>query len=635
MTFSDASLGMGRPIQRRDFLNGALMSGAAMMAPGGLARAAGDPGPYPPALTGMRGSGYPTAYSTGHALRDHVFAPKGLASETADSYDLIVVGGGISGLAAAWFYQQRHGGKARVLVIDNHDDFGGHAKRNEFGEGARMRLSNAGSFNIFADDHDSGAHVDLYRTLGIDIAALARDTVDPGFYHRLGMGQGVFFDRETFGRDVLLPDPAPWTDFGFLYAPNVPPDAQSRWARFMAEAPLSERARADLHRLYHATTDYLPGMGVEEKVRRLDTMSYADYLTGPVGCDPMVATYLRDRTFGGGRGLSSTTALSAHQRFGLPGFTGLGLPAAYDTDESGTSYHFPEGNATVARLLVGRLIPGVLKGRDAAAVMLERVDYARLDDPANATRIRLNATAFHVANGPGGVEVSYTLGGVDGLLRKTRAKQCVLACWNYVIPYICPDLPAPQREALAYNVKTPNLWVNVWLNNWRAFHRAGTCFMNAPGSYFASLILEQPVSIGGSAHSATPDDPTVMTMLRGYETPGLPIKDQFRLGRAELYATTFETFERETRSQLARALGPHGFDPARDIAGLTVNRWGHGYSYWYSALYDDFLKTGAPPPHLAARQPFGAIAIANTDSGGTDSTELAIDMAARAVAELG
>jgi spermidine dehydrogenase len=102
-----------------------------------------------------------------------------------------------------------------------------------------------------------------------------------------------------------------------------------------------------------------------------------------------------------------------------------------------------------------------------------------------------------------------------------------------------------------------------------------------------------------------------------------------------MYATTFETFERETRDQLARALGPAGFDPARDIAGLTVNRWGHGYSYWYSALYDDFLKTGAPPPHLLARRPAGAITIANTDSGGTDSTELAIDMAARAVAELG
>lgn len=629
MALNDRELGMDRPIARRDFLNGVLVAGAAGITP--AARAAATP-PYPPALTGMRGSGYPAAYATGHALRDHVFAPRGPAQETADTYDLIVVGGGISGLAAAWFYRQRHGDDARVLVLDNHDDFGGHAKRNEFGSGSRLRVSSAGSFNVFRDDHDSGAHVDLYAALGIDIPALARDSVDPGFYHRLGMGQSVFFDAPTFGRDVLLPDPAPWTDFTYLYAPTTPPDAEARWARFMADAPLSPQARADLHRLYHDTADYLPGLPVAEKVRRLDTMSYADFLTGPAGCDPQVVAYLRDRTFGSGRGLHSTTALSAHQRFGLPGFAGMGLPAAYDTDESGTSYHFPDGNATVARLLVSRLVPRALAPGDAGQIMLRRVDYARLDEPGSPTRIRLNATAAHVAQVPQGVEVSYMK---DGRWLKTRARHCVLACWNYLIPYICPGLPADQREALAYNVKTPNLWVNVWLNNWRAFHRAGTCLMNAPGSYYASLILEQPVTIGGYAHSATPDDPTVLSMLRGYETPGLPIKDQFRLGRAEMYATGFDTFERETRRQLALALGPYGFDPARDIAGLTVNRWGHGYSYWYSALYDDFLKTGAPPPHLLARRPFGPITIANTDSAGTDSTELAIDMAQRAVAELG
>lgn len=638
---SDRELGMGRRIARRDFLNGVLVTGAATLGPSDWA-GAGDPrpaiptrAPYPPALTGMRGSGYPGAYSTGHALRDGAFQPHSPPADTADGYDLIVVGGGISGLAAAWFYQKRHGFSKRVLVLDNHDDFGGHAKRNEFGSGKALRLSNAGSFNIFAADNDSGAHADLYAELGIDIPALARSTVDPGFYARLGMGQSVFLDRETFGRDLLLPDPAPWTDFTFLHAPTTPPDAQARWARFMAEAPFSDRARGDLYRLYHADTDYLPGMTLAEKVKRLERMSYADYLTGPVGCDAMVVTYLRDRTFGSGRGLSSTTALSAHQRFGLPGFAGLGLPTRYDTDETGTSYHFPEGNATVARLLVRRLVPGSLPGSSVADSMLARLDYARLDDPANATRIRLDSMAVHVVNEVGGVSVSYTQGGLRGRFLRTRAKQCVLACWNYVIPYICPELPEAQRAALAYNVKTPNLWVNVWLRDWHAFHRAGTCFMNAPGSYYASLILEQPVSIGGYAHSPSPEQPSVMTMLRGYETPGLPIKDQFRLGRAEMYATSFETFERNARDQLGRALGPAGFDPARDIEGLTVNRWGHGYTYWYSPLYDDFLKSGAPPPHLLARRPFGAVTIANTDSAGDDSTELAIDMAARAIDELG
>ncbi|ODU80929.1 MULTISPECIES: NAD(P)/FAD-dependent oxidoreductase [unclassified Novosphingobium] len=632
---SDRELGMDRAIQRRDFLNGMLVSGAAAMAPAGLAQAAHSASPYPPALTGMRGSGYPTANATGHALRDGQFWPHGNPSETADTYDLIVVGGGISGLAAAWFYQKQYNFSKKVLILDNHDDFGGHAKRNEFGAGKSLRISNAGTFNIYGGEHDTGAQADLFRDLGINVPELARDTVDTGFYARLGMGQSVFFDKETFGRDALLPDPAPWTDFTFLYSPTTPPDAEKRWDRFMRDAPLSDGAKKDLYRLYHVDTDYLPGLSTSEKIERLTYSSYADFLSGPAQCDPMVTTYLRDRTYGSGRGLSSTTALAAHERFGLPGFSGLALPARKGRHEGAQPYRFPEGNATVARLLVRRLIPGALPGQSVADSMLARVDYSRLDQAGNATRIRLNSTVVKVANEKGGVSVSYTSGGLNGKFLRTRARQCVLACWNYVIPYICPDLPAEQRAALAYNIKTPNLWVNVWMRDWQAWYRAGTCLMNAPGSYFASLLLEPPVSVGGYQHSPSPDQSAVMSMLRGYETPGLPIKDQFRLGRAEMYATTFEEFERNTRDQLGRALGAHGFDPARDIQGITVNRWGHGYSYWYSPLFDDFLKTGAPPPHLLARKPFGAITIANTDSAGNDTTELAISMAARAIGELG
>jgi len=635
---SDRELGMRCRIRRRDFLNGAASSAALLAAgsAGALAGSGADPQGYPPALTGMRGSGYPGAYSVGHALRDGTFwksAPQ--AAATADQYDLIVVGGGISGLAAAYFFQKRHGFGKKVLILDNHDDFGGHAKRNEFGVGGNLRLSNAGSFNIYAGADSTVFQQEIYRDLGIDVARLAQQTVDPQFYSRLGMGQGVFFDRETFGADRLLKDPAPWTDFTFLYAPNPPPDAEERWAAFMAQAPLPEPVKRDLYRLYHDHVDYLPALTPDQKVARLARMSYADYLVQIAGCDPLVCTYLRDRTYGSGRGLSSTTALSAHRRFGLPGFAGLNLPPA-PTPEGGVEYHFPEGNATVARLLVRKLIPQALPGRTLEDSMLTRARYDELDRRGNATRIRLNSTVVHAQNQgasgrDGSVDVSYMRG---GKLYTTRGRHCVLACWNYLIPHLCPEMPPEQKAALAYNVHTPNLWVNVWLRQWRPFQRAGVNFINAPGSYFASLILEQPVSVGGYRHSQSPDQPIVMTMLRGYETPGLHIKDQFRLGRAEMYATSFESFERNTREQLGRTLGSHGFDPALDIQGITVNRWGHGYAYWYSPLYDDFLTTGGEPPHLRARQPFGNIAIANTASAADDSTELAIDMAARALVEL-
>jgi spermidine dehydrogenase len=633
---------MDRPIRRRDFLNGLAVAGG-LLASGGAARAMqGIPGDvptggaYPPALTGMRGSGYPSAYATGHAMRDGTFwsgAPP--ARQSADRYDLIVVGAGISGLAAAYFFQKQHGFTKKVLILDNHDDFGGHAKRNEFRSGRDLRVSNAGSFNIYADRDSTKFQREIYGDLGIDVAALARKTVDPHFYARLGMGQGVFFDRETFGADRLLKDPAPWTDFTYLYAPNSPPDAEARWTAFMAEAPLGDAVKRDIYRLYHERKDYLPGLSSTEKQEKLRNMSYQAYLVDVVGCDPGVCTYLRDRTYGSGRGLSSTTALSAHERFGLPGFAGLDLPKPTGPDD-GVEYHFPDGNATIARLLVRKLVPNAMPGSTLADSILARVDYARLDAGSNATRIRLNSTVVHAVNRVGKdgrpeVAVSYMHG--NELITTTGAR-CVLACWNYLIPYLCPEMPSWQKEALAYQVHTPNLWVNVWLRRWRPFHDAGVNFINAPGSYFASLILEQPVSVGGYRHSQTPDDPVVMTMLRGYETPGLHIKEQFRLGRAEMYATSFETFERNTREQLGRTLGGHGFDPAADILGLTVNRWGHGYAYWYSPLYDDFLKDGGEPPHLRARQPFGGITIANTASGADDSTELAIDMAARAVNEL-
>lgn len=593
-------------------------------------------GYYPPELTGMRGSGYSRGYTAGHSLRDgHFFDTAPVPSAVDELYDLVIVGGGISGLSAAYFYQKQHGFTKKVLVLDNHDDFGGHAKRNEFKHGTDVRVSNGGAYDLAGGSRSSAAQKELFGDLGIDVIALAEQNIDRRFYSSRGMGQGVFFDKETFGEDRLLKDPAPWTDFKFAYEPLVPDNAEELWQRFLGEAPMPEHVRQDVYRLYHDKKDYLAGLSIAEKTTKLDRMSYQDYLLKVVGCDPMVCTYLRDRTFGSGRGMDATTALAAQSRFGLPGFEGLGLPKRQVTGKSAT-FHFPEGNATVARLLVRKLVPGSLPGSTLADSMTTRVNYATLDRAGNGTRIRLNSTVVNVLNvtdTPGGKGVRVTYQQDDHLL-SINARQCVLACWFHIIPYICPEMSEEQRVALNYNVHTPNLWVNVWLRNWTAFHKAGVTLVNAPKSYFASLILEVPVSVGDYKHSQRPEDPIVLSMLRGYGKPGLHIKDQFRLGRIEMYETSFETYERETRKQLGAMLGPYGFDPVKDILGITVNRWGHGYSYWYSPLYDEFMVNGGEPPHLRARQPFGQITIANTDSGGTDSTPLAVDMAHRAVAEL-
>jgi spermidine dehydrogenase len=659
----DKKLGMQASIKRLDNVDGVSFAGQSLRAAavlGEKARKAGaaycpysrpspgqtavvtgsspdSAGYYPPELTGMRGSGYPRGYVAGHTLRDgHFFDTAPEPTPVDDLYDLVIVGGGISGLSAAYFYQKKHGFRKKVLVLDNHDDFGGHAKRNEFTHGNDTRISNAGAYDLSGGSRSTEPQKEIFSDLGIDILSLAEQNIDRRFYSSRGMGQGVFFDSETFGEDKLLKDPAPWTDFKFSYEPLLPENSEELWQRFLQEAPMPEHVRKEVYRLYHEKKDYLAGLSLEEKTKKLDRMSYQDYVINVVGCDPMVCTYLRDRTFGSGRGLDATTALAALQRFGLPGLDGLGFPKRPAPAGKSATFHFPEGNATVARLLVRKLVPGSLPGTTPADSMSSRVKYETLDQATNSTRIRLNSTVVKVLNvtdvpGGKGVQVNYQQ---DDHLRTIKARQCVLACWFHIIPYLCPEMPEEQRVALNYNVHTPNLWVNVWLRNWTPFQKAGVNLINAPKSYFASLILELPVSMGDYKHSQHPEDPIALSMLRGYGRPGLHIKDQFRLGRIEMYETSFETYERETRKQLAAMFGPYGFDPEKDILGITVNRWGHGYSYWYSALYDDFLLNGGEPPHLRARMPFGQITIANTDSGGTDSTNLAIDMAYRAVTEL-
>jgi spermidine dehydrogenase len=235
-------LGLDRTITRRDFLNGVAVTSAAAFACPHLAWASPTAtSDYPPALTGMRGSGYPRAYTTGHSLRDGKFWPQAPAAvDTQETYDLIVVGGGISGLAAAYLYRKRHGREKKVLVLDNHDDFGGHAKRNEFSFSDRLRLSNAGTFDLAAGR--TPVQREVLADLDIDIPALTEKNVNTRFYSSLGMGQGVFFDKQTFGVDKLTKSPLPWTDFTYMYAPNPPANAEELWREFLAEAPLSEKA---------------------------------------------------------------------------------------------------------------------------------------------------------------------------------------------------------------------------------------------------------------------------------------------------------------------------------------------------------------------------------------------------------
>ena len=218
-----------------------------------------------------------------------------------------------------------------------------------------------------------------------------------------------------------------------------------------------------------------------------------------------------------------------------------------------------------------------------------------------------------------------------GKIHRIAARHAVLACFNMVIPYIMPELPEDQREALAQNVKTPLVYTNVLVQDWKPWVKLGVHEISAPMSFHSRLKLDYPVSLGGYRHPRDPSEPMCLHLVHVPNDPGSDSRSQFRAGRAQLLAMTFEDIEARIRDELDRMLGPGGFSSARDIAAITVNRWSHGYAYTPNTLFDgdDFEAT-----MKAARAPAGRVTIANSDSHWDAYAHIAIDAAARAVVEV-
>ena len=641
MSWTDKELGMGCPITRRDFMNGAAMAIAAAITPSPLfAETATEPqnapGYDPPALHGMRGS-HKGAFEVAHSLRDGTFwANAGQPEPTGETYDLIVVGGGISGLSSARFFHQAAGKGARVLILENHDDFGGHAKRNEFQIDKTFMLGYGGTYSIESPAPYSPVAKGVIRDLGIDVSSYDKHN-DEKLYPSLGLKPKIFFDKETFGADRLAANPS---------SPRKRHRSDNTWQEFAQQAPLSEKAMSDLQRLYALNEDLLPGLTSDEKKAKLARMSYTDYLLKLVKVDPSVVAMLQaypQPLYGAG-----IDAVSAQDAWGLklPGFNGLklapgpgpgmGRDSIFNEAAEEYFFHFPDGNSSIARLLVRSLIPEAVPGNSASDIVTSQVRYDRLDQSGSPTRIRLNSTVVKVQHEgdpatANEVVVSYVQ---KGRMYTVRAAHCILACWHPVIPYLAPELPKAQIAALRSAEKVPIVYTNVAIRNWQSFVRLQTSGIYAPGSYFTEANLDHRVSIGNYHCTTNPNQPIVVTMGRYPCSPGLPARSQHRAGRADLYATSFDTFERKIREQLLRSLGSGGFDPARDIAAITVNRWPHGYAYQYNSLWDPFWLEGGPLPCVEARKPFGRLAIANADADAYAYTDCAINQAYRAVNDL-
>jgi spermidine dehydrogenase len=636
MKSKDRKLGMDRRVSRRDILHGFGAVAAASFVPGQAfadkVLAMEKAGVYPPAFTGMRGN-HPGSFNVAHAAAAGG-SPDWEQASDADNvfYDLVVVGAGISGLAAAHFYRKSHP-DARILILDNHDDFGGHAKRNEFTVDGKTLIGYGGSQTLEEPSDYNRPTKTLLHDLGVDLSKFD-SAYDQDFYQRHGLGAGVFFDKKNWGTDKLV-----HYDLGHLgnYLPvtsNKVPAAEA-----VEQMPMSDAARAEMLYLLTTTKDHLADIPRDERRDYLYTITYRDLLSKHLGItEPEVFAAMQNLSSDAGVGIDKATAGTSLFYMSLPGRNAVGIPE--DDYYEPYIHHFPDGNASIARLLVRSMIPAVAPGSTMEDIVTAHFDYDKLDLDDAAVRLRLNSTVVHVENDgepktAKQVNVAYVQ---NGSTARVRARHCVLACYNAMIPSIWPELPEPQREALSGQIKTPMFYTTVALHNWHAWKKLGIGAVVAPGGYHVNAMLDFPVSLGDYRFADDPADPITVHMERFWHksNSGLSQRDQHRQGRLEMLATSFETIERNVRQQLADTLAAGGFDPARDIAGITVNRWAHGYSYGYNGTDESYYDSWNDEryPHVKARKPRGRVAIANSDAGASAIISSAVSQAYRAVNEL-
>ena len=615
-----------------------MVAGASLLPFDGSSQAAMaelEPSYYPPALTGLRGS-HPGSNEHAHSRAWAQRTDWGSTTDLNETYDLIVVGGGLSGLSAAYFYQQEHGRDKKVLILDNHDDFGGHAKRNEHTIGGVMLLGEGGSESFESPHEFSETVLNLLEDLGVDMD-LFQTAYDVDFFKRHNLGAVTYFNKRTFGQDKVVQHP--FCDYPGFVEGLLRPTLSYQEA--VQQTPLSEQGKEQLLRVLEGGQHVL-NLPKEELRDYIQTHSYFDYLKNTLGVDdPGVLRMARHTSIDYGQGGTDVMTIGEALETGPLGLDPLtswkdameeGTYQEY-VNKDGETYavrypfieHYPDGNATIARMLVKKMIPDVGPGENPEEIVLSKFDYAELDKSGNRVRLRLNSTVVNVQHGGDPSSSSEVLVNYihDNKSYQAKAKGVVMACYNMMIPHIVPDLPKEQDAALRRLSKVPFQYTTVAVKNWRAMKEMGIGMAMCPGNMHQVAAMDFPVSMGGYEFTKTPDDPCILHMRSAPlgDTVGAPRVEQFRDARYRMLGLTFSDYEEEIREHLGGMLPQVLFDFDRDVESISINRWAHGYSHGN--------------PGIIGRQPFGRITIAHSDAVGSSLLQTAVEQAWRAVKELG
>ncbi len=622
---TDKALGMDRDITRRDFLNASLLaSGAALLNPMSpaqlLARPAGQVATNDD-WTGYGGigdyansNGNTTAVlEAGHRIRDGVFDSFPAESiDTGETYDCVVVGGGISGLAAALIFQRKAGTGKTCLVIDNHPIFGGEAKRNEFLVDGRRLFGHQGSA-LFWPPFPHSYIARVYDSIGLKTPRLEYQKWK-GSEPEIALEKTPYLGSAPYG-----------LYFGSKFGKPEGMWLSDPWGKKLEGAPISAKTREEWLRTQDASNAKKPEYRGDAISRRLDTMTLEGHLMEKYSVSrETVRTLLADE--GGGFGLGPDA---------LSGYTGYAFDELGPIPEDRTQM-FPDGNSGIARLVVKTLIPEAIAGANSLEdICRKNVNFAVLDRAEAPVRIRLDSTAVwvkHDAEPSKSQYVTIVYTRADKTYR-VRARSVVMAGGSWTTKHVVRDLAEDRKDAYAQFYRSPCMVANVAVRNWRFLYKLGISgcqWFEGIGSY---TLVRKTALCGAESPTIGPDSPVVLTVKVLYPSPGKSAEEQGHIGRAQMISTPFREYERQTRQQLHDMFARTGFNADRDIAGIILNRWGHAYASPAPGFY--FGKDGEPAPGDVLRAaPFGRIAFANTDLSGMPDHKSSIIEADRAVEQL-
>jgi len=625
-------LGMNARITRRDFLGSTLLASGALLldglAPAELLADGDEFSGYGGVGEYSRSNGNTLeVLLAGHKMRDGAYDPLPAdAFDTGEMYDCVIVGGGISGLAAALFFLRHAGPGKSVLVLENHPIFGGEAKQNEFEVDGKRVIGHQGSAIYFVPyPHSSFAR--FYDSIGLHTPRLQyQKWAGPGPAMALGRTP---YDSAGLGHG----------QYGFWFGAKFG-HADGMWVldpigKQMQGAPVAESTRKELQRWFSGKAAEeakfeMPKYEGDAASRRLDSMSQEQHYIEHFGVSQEMIRRFLSPVEGGGAGLGPD-ALSAYCDYAPdllhPFDDGSGEPAVQ---------MFPGGNTTIARLIVKTLIPSSIEGSTGVeAVSRGGVKFDALDLAGAPARIRLSSTTVSVRHDgdPAKAETLSIAYARDGKVFRVKARSAVMAGGSWTSKHIVMDLPEQQRKAYAQFYRSPSMMVNVAVRNWRFLYKMGISgcrWFEGLGNYMD--VCRQGL-VGTNDAEISPDSPVVLAVKVLYSYPGMSTEDQGHRGRAEMLSTSFRDYERLIREQFTTMFGAAGFDAKRDIAGIVLNRWGHAYLSPQPGFF--FGKDGNPAPRDTLRSaPFGRIAFANTDLAGAMDHRYSILEAQRAVSQL-